>query len=666
MNRFRVRHPYRFVDFNLVHVVTLAAVLLAVILSSRAAPAAAAGDWWNNDWHYRHLITVNAAGNARQNKPVEVKLNFTPLLQEQGGSGAFDTNSIRVIEIDANDNVLDDSVPFQFDKAGDYHASNKARGTLTFLLTGSTGANETRRYHIYFDITGGGFNLPTFTDRVNLTDGVGHKGYQSVRVVTAGAEYFYHKPGGGFATLLDANNNDWIGWNSATGGAGDFRGIPNMIHPNNGGYFHPGRNNSTTTVLADGPLKATFRSVSNGGAWEVVWDIFPDYARMTLVKKGDSSFWWLYEGTPGGELNLSTDRLTRSNGDSIPASGNWGSDIPGDEWIFVTDPNVGRSLYLVHHQEDSKVDGYAADGTGKMTIFGFGRSANQRLLSTLPQQFTFGLVNETGINNVRPVVNAAYKPLTITGENDADGGVDPGPVCNTVPYSVYLSPKKAGSVDGLAFADEDVIKYDGATCEWSMVFDGTAAGLPASANVDGLAIIDQDLYLSFAAPLSVPGIPGSTDDSDVVKFSSGAFSMYFDGSAHGLSADAEDVDAVAFDATGKLLVSTTGVFVVDGLPKGQDEDLLRLNGAAWELYFDGSHNAGLGGEDVAGASVAPNGDIYLSVLDSFKTGGIRGNGLDIFTCAPSNLGYQSTNCAYSLLWDASTYGMTSFDAIDIR
>src|SRR5690606_2270139 len=195
------------------------------------------------------------------------------------------------------------------------------------------------------------------------------------------------------------------------------------------------------------------------------------------------------------------------------------------------------------------------------------------------------------------------------------GGVDPGPVCNTVPYSVYLSPKKAGSVDGLAFADEDVIKYDGATCEWSMVFDGTAAGLPASANVDGLAIIDQDLYLSFAAPLSVPGIPGSTDDSDVVKFSSGAFSMYFDGSAHGLSADAEDVDAVAFDATGKLLVSTTGMFVVDGLPKGQDEDLLRLNGAAWELYFDGSHNAGLGGEDVAGASVAPNGDIYLSVLD---------------------------------------------------
>ena len=114
--------------------------------------------------------------------------------------------------------------------------------------------------------------------------------------------------------------------------------------------FHPGRNNVATTVLADGPLKATFRSISNGGAWEVRWDIFPDYARMTLVKRGESNFWWLYEGTPGGELELGQDRLTRSNGDSILASGTWSSDIPGDEWIFVTDPDVGRSLYLAHHQ----------------------------------------------------------------------------------------------------------------------------------------------------------------------------------------------------------------------------------------------------------------------------------------------------------------------------
>lgn len=645
----------------------LAVGLLGLIIATNSQSAAAADSWWNNNWHYRHLITVNADGHARSDKPVEVKLNFTPLLADQGGSGALDPDSIRVIEIDGDDNVIDDSVPFQFDRAGDYHATSQARGTLTFLLAGSTAATETRRYHVYFDVTGGGFNLPEFTDRVMLTDGVGYKGYQSVRVVTADAEYFYHKPGGGFATLFDADNNDWIGWNSATAGAGDFRGIPNMVHPNNGGYFHPGRNNTNTTVLADGPLKATFRSVSNGGAWEVVWDIFPDYARMKLVRKGDSNFWWLYEGTPGGELNLSADRLTRSNGDSIPASGSWGSDIPGDEWVFVTDPAVERSLYLIHHQEDSKVDGYAADGTGQMTIFGFGRSGNQRLLNSLPQQFTFGFVDETALNGVRPVVNAAYKPLAITGENDAGDDVDPGPVCVQLPYSVYLSPKKAGAVEGLIFADEDVIKYDGTTCEWSLIFDGTAAGLPASANVDALAVVENDIYLSFLAPVkNVPGIPGVADDSDVVRFTGGIFSLFLDGSVYGLTTDAEDIDAIAFDNSGNLLISTLGAYLVPGLPKGSDDDLIKLDGANWQVFFDGSHYAGLGAEDIAGADVAANEYIYLSVLDAFSVPGAKGNATDIFQCVPSSLGFQSTQCTYGLMWRSSSYGLVGFNAFDIE
>lgn len=636
--------------------------LLSAGLGLRSQPAAAAADP-----AYHVLITVNANGYARTDKPVEAHLNFTPLLADQGGSGALDPNSIRVYEVNGSNAVIDDNVPFQFNPFSNYNASNKARGTLTFLMKGNTAANETRRYQVYFDVTGSGFSAPSFADRVELSN-VNHKGYASLQIVNDLATQYYHKPGGGFATLLDADNNDWIGWSSATGGAGDFRGIPNMIHPSNGGYFHPGRNNVTTTVLADGPLKATFRSVSNGGAWEVRWDIFPEYARMTLVRRGDNNFWWLYEGTPGGALQLGQDRLTRSNGDSILASGTWSSDIPGDEWIFVTDPNVGRSLYLAHHQSDSKVDGYTADDGGQMTIFGFGRSGNTRLLNTLPQQFTFGFTDETAVNGVRPVVNAAYQPLTLTGENDDgdDGGGDPGPVCNPLAYSVVISPKKAGAIEGLAYADEDVLEYNGATCEWTMLFDGSAAGLPASANVDALDIDGNDLYLSFAAPLAVPGIPGTTDDSDVVLYSGGHFSLYFDGSTADLSADGEDIDALAFDVNGDLLISTTGAFTVAGLPKGQDEDLLRRNGNAWAYYFDGSHNGGLGKEDVVGAAVAANGDIYLSVADSFNAGGAKGNGLDIFTCTPTGLGYQTTSCTYQLLWDAADYGLAGFDAFDIR
>ena len=653
--------PRRMTAVALVAALALACAVAAL----RARPAAALASC-NSGQAYYHDVTIDANGFARSHKPAEINLNLTPLLAAQGGSGAINLNSLCVDELDSG--VVDNAVPFQFDPFSDYNATTRARGVLTILMTGNTAANATRTYRLHFD-TAGSFSAPSFDDQVMLTDGVNHKGYQSIRIVTGTAEAFFHKPGGGFATLFDAGGNDWIDWSTAAGGAGDFRGIPNMVHPNDGGYFHPGRTGVSTTVLRDGPLKAIIRSTSNNGAWQVRWDVFPDYARMTVVKAGTPNYWWLYEGTPGGLLQTSganADRLTRSNGDSITAGGTWASDIPGDEWVFVSDVAAARSLYLIHHQEDTKVDGYASDNGELMTIFGFGRSGNLRLLNGKPNQFTFGFVDETGINGVRPVVNDAYKPLGITGSND-DGDDDGGggPICNSQPYTLYLSPKAATNIDGVSFADEDVVKYDASSCEWSPVFDGTDAELPPTANVDALAVMGTDLYLSFLAPVNVPGV-GQVDDSDVVRYDGSAFFPFFDGSGYGLSVDAEDVDAIAFDTNGDLLISTSGSYVVPNLPKGQDEDLLRVDGSALAVYFDGSHNAGLGAEDVVGADVAANSDIYLSVLDAFSLGGMKGNAADIFRCVPGGLGYQNTACTYNLFWDSVENGLKTFDAFDVE
>lgn len=645
----------------------ITAVMFGVLMSSaRLAPVRALGSC-NTGQAYYHDISVGAAGFARSDKVVEVYLNLTPLLAAQGGSGAINLQSLCVDER-AGGAVVANDVVFQFDKAANFNATTKARGTLAFLMSGATAANETRTYRLHFD-TAAGFAAPTFTDHVGLTDGVAHKGYQSLRLVTADATYFYHKPGGGFATLLDKNNDDWIGWNSTAGSAGDYRGIPNMVHPTDGGYFHPGRNTASTTVLSDGPLKASFKSISSGGAWEVRWDVFPTYARMTLARKGTTNFWWLYEGTPGGLLELSVDRLTRSDGSSIKASGTWTTDIPGDEWLYVTDPNSGangRSLYLIHHQTDTKVDGYSADTNGRMTIFGFGRSGNARSLNSLPQQFTFGLTDETTLAGVGHVVNGAYKPMILTGQNDPGDDPGEGPACVPQTYAVYASPKKAITVDGIKVFDEDVVKYDSATCKWSVAFDGSAAGLPAIANVDALAIAGDDIYLSFVAPTTVPGISGKVDDSDVVRYGAGQFWPYFDGSVYGLTTDAEDVDAIAFDQTGKLLVSTTGANAVPGLPNAQDEDLLRFDNGNWSIYFDGSHNAGLGVEDVVGADVGADGSIYLSMLDAFNAGGVKGNATNILLCTPSSLGYLNTSCAYAMFWRSTDFGLANFNAIDIE
>ena len=388
-----------------------------------SAGSSATDDWWDTDWHYRVQVTAGANGFKRTNKSAETELNFSPLLAGLGESGAFDPDSIRVVEVDNNDNIINDAVPFQFDPAGNFNAQNNARGTLIFQMTGVTNPSASRYYQVYFDITTANHPPANVTPLLTLDESVMHKGYDSLQINTANAEYFYHKPGGGFATLLDKQDKDWIDWSSATGAAGDFRGIPNMVHPADGGYFHPGRPKNpgdpmvSTTVLDEGPLKATFKSTSDDDKWETFCEVFPDYARMTVLKiDATEDFWWLYEGVPGVTLDPAEDFLVRSDGDTIPADGEWTTDIPNPEWLFVKDTTLGRSLYLVHHEDDTKVDGYfvLGDSPDQMTVFGFGRSGNSRSLDSLPNHFTFGFIDSTDFNAVEMAVNGAYKPLNIS------------------------------------------------------------------------------------------------------------------------------------------------------------------------------------------------------------------------------------------------------------
>ena len=76
--------------------------------------------------------------------------------------------------------------------------------------------------------------------------------------------------------------------------------------------------------------------------------------------------------------------------------------------------------------------------------------------------------------------------------------------------------------------------------------DGLAsAGLPANANVDALDVIDAThLYLSFSgATTTVPGL-GVVQDEEVLLRSGKKWSLYFDGTTHGLTGGQLDVDAI--------------------------------------------------------------------------------------------------------------------------
>jgi len=388
--------------------------------------------WWDAGWDYRVEVTAAAAGYARKNKPAEFNLNFTQLWTSLGKTGTLDPNSIRVVEVDGNGDVLDDAVPFQFDRATDYNAASKAAGVLVVMMEGNTAAGATRRYHVYFDVTGKGFAAPTVTPQVVLTDGITDEGQASFKIETQTGTLFYHKQGAGFSSYNDQNGNDWITYRSSvTGAGGTFRGIPNSVSPSNGGYFHPGNKGMTTTLRNQGPLKVTIHAIEKKAPgrpkWEGLFEIYPDYATFTMLT-APYNYWVLYEGTPGGALEQNSDFLVRSDGTQTTANQSWEVDLAPEEWVFVGDPALGRSIFFANQIDDNKTDSYAPS-ENVMTKFGFGRTgASPQLEKDLvPRRFTFGLMNETLYDNAKTIIYNAYRDLTVNvGAAEARAGASLG------------------------------------------------------------------------------------------------------------------------------------------------------------------------------------------------------------------------------------------------
>jgi FtsP/CotA-like multicopper oxidase with cupredoxin domain len=107
---------------------------------------------------------------------------------------------------------------------------------------------------------------------------------------------------------------------------------------------------------------------------------------------------------------------------------------------------------------------------------------------------------------------------------------------NTNPPTLAGCPAVGGTAD-----DADIYSWNG-TC-FTRVLDATAVGLATGANVDGYVRVDAThFYLSFASDTAVPGL-GTVQDEDVVFYNNGTWIVYFDGTAKGLTANNQDVDA---------------------------------------------------------------------------------------------------------------------------
>ncbi len=227
------------------------------------------------------VIEVDATGVARVDKSVEVQIDAA-------------AQPASLVEVSLDGRVIDPAVPFQWDDV------------LTFIMIGATPADRTRRYELRI----GSEPAKPVPTRVLLTHVDSCEGYPAFKITTPRATWYYHKRSSGFASLIDNDGNDWIGYHPSGGFQGNYRGIPNIAPP----QFHPGRpeGKKPTRILRQGPLRVTLASETEDGLWRVLWDIYPSHARMTLTKKGDEPYWILYEGTPGGSFDEETDCITES------------------------------------------------------------------------------------------------------------------------------------------------------------------------------------------------------------------------------------------------------------------------------------------------------------------------------------------------------------------
>ena len=353
------------------------------------------GDWWNTALGFRRLISVNAAGYPRKDLHCAViPIDLSTAVPE----------SIRVVEINHLGAVIDSGVAFQYDPAD---------GELVVALHGDTAATASRWYHVYY-ATSGTFSPPATTPLVVVDPDSSDGGFGSIRAVTPSGTWQYHKTGAGFSSLDDIDGNDWIGWSTANGSDGAYRGIPNLAF--NSGYFHPGGegNPSTTTLASDGPVRSTLTSLSEDGKWELRWDIYPAYAQMDVVRRDpDETYWFLYEGTPGGAIDLDSDYSVRPDGTRLPLGTSWTGDLPGQEWVYVEDSVLDRSIYLIQHEPDNHTDSYW-QLNGDMTVLGFGRLNLNTYLTAAPNRYTVGLADDASFANMEQVIESAYRPMTIS------------------------------------------------------------------------------------------------------------------------------------------------------------------------------------------------------------------------------------------------------------
>jgi hypothetical protein len=238
-----------------------------------------------------------------------------------------------------------------------------------------------------------------------------HGDMDCFKVETPSATYIYGKKGAGFASILDKDGRDWISYRPGNKAKGEYRGLPKCGMPPR--YFHCGygygmyqtANVFTSRVTARTADHVRVESETADKKSACTWDFYATHATMTLLRIDAPTYWFLYEGTPGGKLEADKDFVIRPDGTKTTLDRPWSEVVP---WVCFGASETPLGFVLVNHQEPEKgeTDSYVswpfqkeADGSFQdMTVFGFGRKGYKELvkhvpdLKRLPARFSIGFV----------------------------------------------------------------------------------------------------------------------------------------------------------------------------------------------------------------------------------------------------------------------------------
>ncbi|MCP4900766.1 MAG: hypothetical protein GY906_27695 [bacterium] len=184
---------------------------------------------------------------------------------------------------------------------------------------------------------------------------------------------------------------------------------------------------------------------------------------------------------------------------------------------------------------------------------------------------------------------ASFAVLPALGDLLPDG-VDVDALSALADGTLVFSTSVSYKVGGVEAHDEDLVAFQDGVL--SLVFDGSASGLPVKADIDAVHVVSLAplrFYYSLDAPTTVAGIVIA--DDDIVEHNSGVHTVVLSGAdLLGDQAARADVDALWVDADGLEYAVSLDVSIEDSTNRDEadDEDILLKAGQSLLRIFDGS------------------------------------------------------------------------------